>query len=68
MRFDRPTEMSIESYIKEFEHRHRALLQLKPTKAQLFDDDILAAMLLDQGNFSEEDQKLLQSTVAEPTH
>ena len=68
MRFNRPDSMSMNKYISEFEHRHRALLQLRPAKDHLFDDDILAAMLLDQGNFNEEDQKLLRSTVADPTY
>ena len=67
MRFYRPETMNINSYISEFEHRHRALLQLRPTK-KLFDDDILAAMLLDQGNFTKEDQKLLRSTVNDLTY
>jgi transposase InsO family protein len=59
---------SMDEYIREFQQRYKALMQARGKKTALFEDGILAYLLLHQANLDSEQQRLIRATIVDLTY
>lgn len=65
--YQRPSSLSIDEFIREFQQRYKTLCQLRG-KDILYDDGILAYLLLKQANLDTEQQRLIRATITDLTN
>ena len=65
--YRRPKSATIDEYIHEFQQRYKNICQLRD-KASLYDDGILAYLLLNQANLDNEQQRLIRATISDLTY
>ena len=65
--YRRPRSASIDEYIREFQQRYKSICQLRD-KTSLYDDGILAYLLLNQANLDNEQQRLIRATISDLTY
>ena len=67
--YRRPSDTSIDEYIREFQQRYKALIQARgANNNQLYEDGILAYLLLHQANLDSEQQRLIRATIVDLTY
>ena len=67
--YRRPSSLSIDEYIREFQQRYKALIQARGVNNdKLYEDGILAYLLLHQANLDSEQQRLIRATIADLTY
>ena len=61
--YRRPSETSMDEYVREFNQRYKSLVQRRNKGDELFEDGILAYFLLHQASLTEEQMILIRATV-----
>ena len=66
--YRRGQNTSMDEYIREFQQRYKALMQARGKKDALYEDGILAYLLLHQANLDSEQQRLIRATIDNLTY
>ena len=62
--YKRPASTTMDQYVREFQQRYKALVQIR-AKGDLYEDGILAYQLLSQANLDKDQERLIRATVSD---